>query len=286
MPAEMSRSASSRFALCRSALLALALLSCGCLAPAIAPIHPMTAEAAELSGERELSGTLGYAAAPGAGLGDSSIPGTPYAEGEIRVAVATRVQLSFGAGFTFQHYFLPWLNELSLGSKLTLYDDPAFAFALAPRVVGASAFNVIGTSPNDNGQSRSVFGTRSLGFELPMLATHQFENGWALTLQIWARYHLLRQEDATVAQPAGADGPVITPEPLVSAGHVWGAGGALMFSFPKLRGSRTRYHAFIGVERLWLSQTSSSGGTVGQANPLVSLQRYSLAAGLGVTSPW
>ena len=280
----MARDASEHLRL--RAAFAVALLSTGCLAPTLAPIHPMTAEAAAMSGDRELSGTIGYAAAPGAGLGDSSIPGTPYAEGELRFALTTRVQLQVGLGFAFQHYFLPWLNDVSLGTKLTVLDDPGLALALAPRIVGASAFNLLGTSPGDSSASRSVFGTRSLGFELPLLATHTFENGWALTLQVWARYHLLRQEDATDEQPTGAAGDAETPEPLVSTGHVWGAGGALMFSFPKSRGSLTRYHLFLGIEHLWLAQTSVSGGPAGQVNPLVSLGRYSVAGGVGVTTPW
>src|SRR5690348_15515968 len=133
MPAVMVRDAKTALQL-RAALLAALAACCGCLAPAIAPIHPMTAEAAAISGEREMSGAIGYAAAPGAGLGDSSIPGTPYAEGELRFAVARRFQLTVGAGLAFQRYFLPWLNDLSLGGKLTLIDDPALALAVAPRV--------------------------------------------------------------------------------------------------------------------------------------------------------
>ena len=265
--------------------LALALVASGCVAPALAPIHPMLAGAAASPGEREFAATLGYAPAPGAGLGDSKFPGTPYAEVELRGAVVPRVQLFGGVGVSFQHDIFPWLNSLSAGAKLTAVNEEALAVALAPRVVGASAFNLFNTSSD---ASRSVFGTRSLGFELPLLFTHRFENDWALTLQVWGRYHLLRQEDATITPVAGSgsSGDTASASAPVETGHVWGAGGALMLSFPKLRGSRARYHVFVGFERLWLTQTSSSGGAAGNLNPLVTLDRNSLVVGMGTTAPW
>ena len=270
--------------------LAAALLGTGCLAPALAPIRPMTADAAVMSGDREISATLGYAAAPGAGLGDSVIPGTPYADAELRWALVPRFQLTFGAGFAFQRYFMPWLSSLSLGGKVTAYQDEDVAIAFAPRVVGASAFNLFTTDPDDDSLSRSVFGTRSLGFEVPVLVTHRFSNGWALTLQLWARDHFLRQEDATVNASSGTgsgSGSNLSPvQPAVDTGHTWGAGGAVQFSFPKVRGSSTRYHVFAGLERLWLTQTSASGGTSTNASPLVTLDRFSFVCGLGMTYPW
>lgn len=272
----------------RLALLGALALGTGCLAPAIAPIHPMMASAAANTGDREVATTLGYAPAPGGGLGDSSIPGTPYAEGELRWAVATNVQLIGGLGLSFQRYFLPWPSSLSLGSKLTVYQQDHDAFALAPRVVGASAFNVLGTDPSDSSKSRSVFGTRSLGFELPLLATHTFENGWALTVQGWGRYHLLRQEDPYASPSTSGSGSGLGPTTFipVETGHAWGAGGALQFSFPKVRGSQTRYHLFLGAERLWLTQTSATTNAGQASEPLIHLSRTSLIMGLGTTTPW
>ena len=262
------------------------------MAPALTPIHPMTADAAEMAGQRELAGTLGYAAAPGAGLGESVIPGTPYVEGELRWAVIPQVQLTVGAEVTFQHYYAPWLNAVSLGTKVTAWQDPelGLAVAFAPRVVGASALNLFGvTATGTNNKYTSAFGTRSLGFELPMLITHKFENGWALTLQLWGRNNLLRQEDSVASSTGTGTGSGSINEPItapVDTGYTWGAGAAVMFSFPKMHGSLQRYHAFFGAERLWLTQTSASGEPAGQLNPLVTLNRYSLVLGLGTTMPW
>ena len=252
----------------------------------------MTADAAEMAGQREIAGTLGYAPSPGAGLGESVIPGTPYAEGELRWAVIPQVQLTVGAEVTFQRYFAPWLNAVSLGTKVTAWQDPdqSLSVAFAPRVVGASALNLFGvTETGTDNKYTNALGTRSLGFEVPMLITHRFENGWALTLQIWGRNNWLRQEDS-VASSTGTSGgsgsinePVTTP---VDTGYTWGAGAAVLFSFPKVRGSSTRYHAFFGAERLWLTQTSASGAPAGELNPLVTVNRYSLVLGVGVTMPW
>lgn len=265
---------------------ALAVFASGCLAPAIAPIHPMLASGAAQTGDRELATTLGYAPAPGGGLGDSSIPGAPYAEGELRWAVSENAQLIGGLGLTFQRYFLPWPSTASLGAKLTGWQEGPDAFAIAPRVVGASAFNVLSSDPNNSGASRSVFGTRSLGFELPLLVTHRFENGWALTVQGWGRYHLLRQEDASSSNSGtGSSGVGATTIP-VETGHAWGAGGALQFSFPKIRGSLTSYHAFVGLEHLWLTESSATGNTTAAQEPLITLGRNSLVVGLGSTTPW
>jgi hypothetical protein len=258
----------------RLALAAISLGAAGCLAPGIPPVHPMTA-LTEPAGSRQVAQTLGYAAAPGAGLGDSVIPGTPYTEAEVRYAPAAGLELSAGLDLSFQRYFLPWPGALSLGTKLTVFQNDDLAVALAPRVVGASAFNLI------SGKSNTTFGTRELGGELPVLLTHRFENELALTGSVWGRYYGLKQEDS-VDRSINGDGSAPIPGTLsTSSGHTWAAGGALLFSFPKIHHSPTRYHLFLGVERLWLTQTGSS-----TQSPFVQLARTSLTVGVGSTGPW
>lgn len=258
----------------RTALGALSLGCAGCLAPGLPPVQPMTA-LAEPAGSRQVAQTLGYAPAPGAGLGDSVIPGTPYADGELRYALTDRVELSGGLGLSFQRYFLPWPSAVAVGTKVTLLQDDDLAVALAPRAVGASAFNLV------SGKGNTTFGTRELGVELPALLTHRFPNELALTGQLWGRYVGLRQEDAVDKSLSGGGSSAPDVALSTSTGHTWSAGAALLFSFPKLHHSPTRYHAFLGVERLWLSQTGASTQT-----PFVQLARTSLTVGVGSTGPW
>ena len=258
----------------RLALAALLLGAAGCLAPGIPAVHPMTA-LTEPAGSKQVAQTLGYAAAPGAGLGDSVIPGTPYTEGELRYAPAAGLELTAGIDIAFQHYFLPWPGALALGSKVTVFQNDDLAVALAPRVVGASAFNLI------SGKSNTTFGTRELGGELPVLLTHRFPNELALTGSAWGRYYGLKQEDAVDRTVTGGGSGAGTGALSTSSGHTWAAGGALLFSFPKIHHSPTRYHLFLGVERLWLTQTGASTQT-----PFVQLARTSLTVGVGSTGPW
>jgi hypothetical protein len=266
------------------ASLAFSLAAAGCMAPAISPVHPMSAlppgAAAALGGESKLDGmgALGYAPAPGAGLGQSVIPGTPYAEGELRYTVAERVQLLGSLEASFQHYLLPWPSSLELGVKLTLLEDPAFAVAIAPRVVGASSFIVL------PGSGVAVFGTSDIGGELPLIITHQFSNQMALTLQVWGRGFYLHQEDAAGAD--SSDSSLPATQPTVDTGRCWAAGGALVFSFPKIRHSPTSYQVFFGGEQLWMTQTSTNLVDPEAFNPLVTVNRFSLLAGIATTTPF
>jgi hypothetical protein len=191
---------------CWSLVAALGLT--GCMAPVLPPVRPMLALPSDNPGT-ELSAAMGYAASPGAGLGDAVIPGSPYAEGELRYGFTQSFQLTGGLGITFHRYFVPWPSSLTVGTKVVLYDDPDVAVAIAPRLLGAS----------------TVYATLALG-------------------------------------------------------------AAAVFSFPRLRGSLTQYHLFLGGEELWLTQT----GALHQpgpdpVHPLVSLARFSLTAGLGVSIP-
>ena len=252
-------------------------------APVLAPVRTLVATPSAKAGF-ELSGAAGYAASPGAGLGTAVVPGSPFMEGELRYGFTPSIQLTGGLGLSFLDYFVPWPTSVSIGSKLVLWNDPDFSIAFAPRIDGASTVNLLSQG------GTTVFGTRDAELDLPLIVTHRFPNRMMLSLQVWGRGALLRQENTpqtstTSSNGSGSSGTNTTVAP-VEAGQALALGGAVMFSFPRIRGSTVLYHLYLGGEELWLAQTSATN----QPGPdpftsLVSLQRFSLTAGFGVSYP-
>lgn len=243
----------------------------GCAAPAVLPLRPMTALAGG-EAQTEVSGVVGYAPVPNAGLGDANFPGQPYAEGELRLGVARPVQITASLGMTFHRYFFPWPSTAALGARVVWVERPELSLAIAPRLVGASSLSLTA------GTGNTVFGTRSLGAELPLLATHRFDNGWSLTGSGWGRAFALRQESLAIEQSGES---AVAP---VSLGRFLALGGGLTFGFPKLHGSSTTYTVGLGLERSWMVRTGASREEL-LAEPRLELNRWNLAASLGVTLP-
>jgi hypothetical protein len=236
------------------------------MTPVLPPVHPMTAFALP-TGTITESVVAGYAPAPGAGLGSANLPGSPYAEGELRAQVAQPVTIFGSAGVTFHDYFLPWPSSVSAGVELHLFENDQLALAVAPRAVAAATLALAG--------SESAFGTRVLGGELPVLVSHSFGHGLSLTGSVWMRAFSVREEDTpTCTRSTQASCPSFT-----GGGRTFTLGGALQFSFPRTRGGTdSAYHVFLGAEELWLKQTSDADLQA----PYLSLRRLSLTFGLGV----
>jgi hypothetical protein len=258
-----------------------ALVLAGCMAPVLPPVHPTTALPNNTDKPFEFAGAIGYAASPAAGLGQAVVPGSPYLEGEVHYAVARPVQLQAGLGVTFHSYFVPWPSSLTLGAKFTLYDQEGLALAIAPRGVFGTTLNLF------PGAGGNVFGTRDLGGELPLIATHRFANRMALSVEVWFRIYYERQEDSSSNSNSGAgsgnNNTVVVP---VELGYSYATGLAVIYSFPRLRDSETYYHVFFGGEELWLTQTGAQNTGSGISNPLIGLSRFSLTAGFGMTLPY